>query len=306
MKVLEAKELAIRWVQDEIRTNSFDIRLSPYSPDGDPGKFMVFGKTVRIMYPRDGFYVQINRDWFSGSETPPNIKGSAFYYYFFIIDEYSRQYYICDYNQIRKFVLDFQAPKGHYYQDQTRWRGNIEILNSKSGYFRWGDERYGDQRASRFIRINNLSELIDTKDRVKFEPTIKDPIPKYGSGGESHEHKTLKEYIANNPDILGLDSNVITKVEYLFCTGDRVDILFEISDTQRAVVEIELSGTENLLIGIHQAIKYRALAASEKWCDTSDDKIKAFVVAFETAYDEVIELAKRYNINLIAIKKPIV
>jgi len=301
MTVSEAKKFAVTIIQEEIKNNDLNIQFSPTSPDGDHGKFILFNKVVRIMYPRDGFYVQINKNWFRGSEAMPNINGTDFYYYFFVIDEYRKQYFICEYNLIRKFVLDFQAPKGNDHHNQTRWRGNIEVLETNRGYFRWGDERFGEKRASRFIKINNFLEVTSLVKTNEDSLLIKEPIKKYGALGESDDHKNLKELVANNPNILNLGPSVITKVEYSFCTGDRVDILFEINDTHRAVVEIELMGEENILIGIHQAIKYRALAATEKQYSTEDKKILAFVVALETQYEEAIKLAKCYDIKLINV-----
>ena len=44
-------------------------------------------------------------------------------------------------------------------------------------------------------------------------------------------------------------------------TGDHVDVEFATRDGHVVVVEIELEGIVQLMVGAHQAVKYRALAS---------------------------------------------
>ncbi len=123
---------------------------------------------------------------------------------------------------------------------------------------------------------------------------------KYGKGGESKEHKRLKEYIANHPEEIGItDYKVKPIVEHSYVSGDMVDILFEpIEGIINMVVEIEL---DNVLPGIHQAIKYRALRCSQLGRSLTDENVKATVVAWKFKQSE-IELCTKYNINFIEKK----
>ena len=84
---------------------------------------------------------------------------------------------------------------------------------------------------------------------------------KYGPGGEGERHKVLKQFIADNPERLGLGRGK-GAVEHRFVTGDRVDVSIALADGEHCVVEIEVEG-ESTSIGAHQALKYRALRASE-------------------------------------------
>lgn len=123
---------------------------------------------------------------------------------------------------------------------------------------------------------------------------------KYGKGGESKAHRRLKEYIANHPEEIGIyDYRVHSIVEHTYVSGDMVDILFEPLDGNiNTVVEIEL---DNVLPGIHQAIKYRVLRCSQLGLTLTDENVKATVVAWKFKQSEK-ELCTKYNINFVEKK----
>jgi hypothetical protein len=96
----------------------------------------------------------------------------------------------------------------------------------------------------------------------------------------------------------------VAEVEHQFITGDRVDVLFRNHGPIRTVAEIELEGTQNIIVGIHQAIKYRSLAAAEANLHLfSKDDPGAHVVAFETGGEPAEELAAAYNVSLHAVDR---
>ncbi len=108
---------------------------------------------------------------------------------------------------------------------------------------------------------------------------------KYGTGGESAAHKRLKNHIASHPELIGLEKeNFIAKIEHPYVSGDMVDILFEhVNGKQSTVVEIEL---DNVIPGIHQAIKYRSLRCSQLNRPLNDPEICATVVAWQISPTE--------------------
>jgi hypothetical protein len=122
---------------------------------------------------------------------------------------------------------------------------------------------------------------------------------KYGSGGEGENHKRLKEWIANNPESIGLKNVSKYELEYVFLSGDTVDILFELANGNDAVVEIE---TTVPLPGGHQAIKYRALRCAERALSLHSEKVRSILVSGEVPQD-VREFCKKYNIGWYEIKK---
>ncbi len=118
---------------------------------------------------------------------------------------------------------------------------------------------------------------------------------KYGKGGESADHRNLKNYIASHPEIIGLDGGLVqARIEHPYISGDLVDILFEPNDGgTNTVVEIEL---DIVLPGIHQAIKYRALRCAELGRQLDDPGVKAVVVAWNINRAEA-DLCRKYGID---------
>jgi hypothetical protein len=83
-------------------------------------------------------------------------------------------------------------------------------------------------------------------------------------GRESEDHLKLKEFIAAHPEVIGLPAESATQMEYLFVSGDRADIIIGIGPDSWAVVEIKNWEIGDLVKGVYQAIKYRALLQAEK------------------------------------------
>ena len=80
------------------------------------------------------------------------------------------------------------------------------------------------------------------------------------SGGEGEEHRTLKEYLADNPSQLGAGLTLV-RTEYEFESGDRVDILLQDSSGNPVTVEVKpyiLSGSYG---EVWQAVRYKHIAA---------------------------------------------
>ncbi len=83
-----------------------------------------------------------------------------------------------------------------------------------------------------------------------------------GGGGEGESHRTLKEYLANNPSLFGEKLKLVA-TEYRFRSGDEADVLFEDGSGNPVTVEVKppiLSGSDQ---EVWQAVKYQHLAAME-------------------------------------------
>jgi hypothetical protein len=155
------------------------------------------------------------------------------------------------------------------------------------------------------IISNYLREHADSRPNV--ESALKENfqkkillIRKYGKGGESIAHKELKMHISLNPQLLGISRGSVKPfVEHSFVSGDMVDILFEpIEGTQNTVVEIEL---DNVLPGIHQAIKYRVLRCSQLGLPITAINVHATVVAWKLSRDEKA-LCEKYGVKYLEYK----
>ncbi len=305
MKLMEARDLVLDLILAGLPSASGSLIVDPASPDGDPGKFMIAGKVARAIHHFDGWYVPINLRWFVGSYDQPLINSTPFYWYVFALPKRRRylsdHYFICDYLQMREWVLAFTAPLGNTHRDHSSWRSDLRLYpDERSGYFRWGDEPPGiDDQPGRVFEVDNFATVIA-------------PVPlgqhvgTFGMGGESTAHKLLKYYVADHPREFGLSAAATPHVEYSFATGDRVDVMFENHLPDRTVIEVEVEGEREVCIGILQAIKYRSLAAADAGYPLLTSRVRSLVVAYSTDYVKANELADRYEIPLFAVNRELV
>ncbi len=117
-------------------------------------------------------------------------------------------------------------------------------------------------------------------------------------GGESKEHKRLKNYVAENPASLGLPTTALATIEHPFLSGDQVDVKFDLTDGTSAVVEIE---TVMPLPGAHQCVKYRALLEAQMKLALGSGKVQAILVAYHFD-DGTRQFAEGYNIRLVEME----
>ncbi len=155
------------------------------------------------------------------------------------------------------------------------WRFKEGAPDWRTGLFRYlSDEEIGNYLRALFVHVHDaerrkiavLLESVGERPPAVTEPLFEKELAriplarKYGPGGEGPEHRKLKKYIVANPEVLGLGPGTAIE-EHSFVTGDRVDVLVELANGGRVAVEVEVRGEQPTLIGAHQALKYRALAA---------------------------------------------
>lgn len=278
--------------------------LDARSPDGDMGKFSLFGQAVRVITHRDGYYLNVNLDWFRGVDAPAGISGGPIEMYCFVLKGPVTRYWLCPWRQMRAYVLDFTASTLPHYQQTVRWRSDVQGIAHApdAALFRWGDENGMEQlqKPSRIIDLGNASLMlpaVEAEDAVRHD---RDGVGR-ALGGEGQAHKLLKLYLSKHPELVGASLSAVPCVEYQFKTGDRVDLMFKNHFPERTVVEIEVEGRENLLVGVHQAVKYAALAAMERDFPVVTHRVRPHVVAYKVDYPSVIEVADRYGVNLVAV-----
>jgi hypothetical protein len=201
---------------------------------------------------------------------------------------------------MKSWVLEFDAPLGLGHRERRAWRADLQpysaAAGSDLGYFRWGDEPMGYQsRLSRIVKFNNIAQV----DPVKGKSSRVAPVP------ESEAHKRLKLYVAQHPEVVGLSDAWTGSLEHYFVTGDHVDVIFRGPGAGLCVVEVELEGSENVSIGVHQAIKYRSLAASQAGIALASPSLSACVVAYKTDYRAVRELSAKYDVSVVPVREGI-
>jgi len=129
-------------------------------------------------------------------------------------------------------------------------------------------------------------------------------LEREGQAGEGPLHRQLKEHVAQNPGSIGLEASGLSEQEYLFVCGDRCDVVFSLGEGGHAVVEIKTGERGDLVRGIYQVIKYRALMEAEKGHGDACS-VSAYLVAYDIPED-VAALAKRFNVRCFSAPRSMV
>lgn len=85
-------------------------------------------------------------------------------------------------------------------------------------------------------------------------------------GGESKSHRRFKEFVSRNPSVLGLKHTLENGVmEETLASGDTLEILLTDKNLRIGVeVKSEISGTEDVMRGVFQCVKYKCIIEAEQ------------------------------------------
>jgi hypothetical protein len=118
--------------------------------------------------------------------------------------------------------------------------------------------------------------------------------------GEGPEHKALKFYVANHPEIVGLpQGSGGGSSEYPIASGDRIDVVFERRALRFAVEVKPASASEgDQLRGVFQCLKYRVILQTESALSDNPFRVKVMLVLGGDVPHRVMELANRLGIKV--------
>lgn len=139
------------------------------------------------------------------------------------------------------------------------------------------------------------------------EPTASDysPIVKKASGGfgggESKAHKILKEYVAQNPKAIGLNSNTqIGVTEYPLPSGDCLDVSFNSKGIWVAAeVKSAISAEADIVRGLFQCVKYRAVMEAVLLSEARPQNARALLVLESSFPQSLIPLRNILGIEVV-------
>lgn len=117
------------------------------------------------------------------------------------------------------------------------------------------------------------------------------------NGGESPEHRRLKDWAAANPQALGLSRSMTGEAESDQLSGDRVDVQF--TDGKAFVVcEVKsiLSGEADWQRGLYQCVKYRAVRQAQEL--PAEPDVRAILLTERALPPELQERARALGVTL--------
>ena len=126
-----------------------------------------------------------------------------------------------------------------------------------------------------------------------------------GGGGEGLKNKELKLFIARKPQLIDLSALKTPTTEYSFPSADVCDVLVDLVDGSYAIIEIKVGDIDGELVkGIYQLIKYKALLIAEKG-HGQDIPVQIHLVAYRVP-DDVNAFACKFGIRCHVINESIV
>jgi len=134
--------------------------------------------------------------------------------------------------------------------------------------------------------------------RKKPKPKDDSKTPHHGGPAESKEHKKLKNWVADNPQGIGIRKSFgIGEKESRLLSGDEIDVLFSDGDAFKAVeVKSIRSNDEDFKRGIYQCVKYREVKKAEHAPYSVD--VQSILVTERQLNPELKERAKLLNVKL--------
>ncbi len=131
-------------------------------------------------------------------------------------------------------------------------------------------------------------------------------ISKPSQGGwstesESEEHLNLKQFISNNPKVVGLNKeSSIGIIEYLFPSSDKADVVFK-NGSKYLGVEVKsiISNDNDINRGIFQCVKYQALLRAEQKALMMPPTTRAVLVVERELPSAIQNLANTLSIKVV-------
>lgn len=123
-------------------------------------------------------------------------------------------------------------------------------------------------------------------------------------GGESDEHKTLKQFVKANPHLVGAGPSWFSEEEYALKSGDEIDVFFR-SDRQWIGVEVKSCISDKLERdyerGLYQAIKYAAVLEAQAQVDHPDAPpiVKVFLVLERALPSRLRRTAEQLGVSVL-------
>ncbi|NHZ99686.1 hypothetical protein [Massilia sp. CCM 8734] len=148
-----------------------------------------------------------------------------------------------------------------------------------------------------------------------------DPVPAVDSenkknsgggwgGGESEQHKALKLFVKNHPELVGADASWFSSNEYVLRSGDEIDVFFKSEDWWIGV-EVKSAVSDGLERdyerGLYQVVKYQAVLEAQALIDCPDKppQVRVFLVLESLLPKKYVEVAKRLKVDVKANIKPL-
>ncbi len=120
-------------------------------------------------------------------------------------------------------------------------------------------------------------------------------------GGESKEHRELKEFVAKNPAVIGLPSVTPTgDTEVRLASGDCLDVSFRTRSVWVAAeIKSAISNSADIARGIFQCVKYRSVLDATLLAEKRPQNSRAILVLGRSMPTDLLPLANMLGVEFV-------
>lgn len=120
-------------------------------------------------------------------------------------------------------------------------------------------------------------------------------------GGEGEEHKRLKAFVAEHPELLNLRGAIgITEIEHRLPSGDSLDVFFA---RGKEVIGVEVkpstSDEADIVRGLYQCIKYKAVLQARQSAELKPQNARTFLVLGGALPQALIALKNTLGVSVV-------
>jgi len=122
---------------------------------------------------------------------------------------------------------------------------------------------------------------------------------------EGPYHKVLKEFIIKHPKEFDVYDIKEKENKHTFQSGDRLDVYFKLKDGKQIAVEVKsrIFDYTDILRGIYQCVKYKAVLSAKCLAHGENDNIDAFFVIENEMSEENRKTANMLSVKYILFDK---
>jgi len=161
------------------------------------------------------------------------------------------------------------------------------------------------QRIFAYRRWREILEVLDLEPAETDFADIVSAARKFRGGGETDAHKTLKRYVADNPDVVGVPVGAKADIEYQLLSGDWLDVSFRTKKLWIAVeVKSRTSNEADIGRGLFQCVKYLAVMEAILIAKSKPVNARALLVVEGRLSSKLVALKNKLGVEVIEGVKP--
>lgn len=154
---------------------------------------------------------------------------------------------------------------------------------------------------------SHWNEVLELAGLPPVHPVTGDGVqpPRGGwGGGESADHKALKRYVYDHPDLFGAASDWFAQEEYALRSGDELDVMFK-SAKVWVGIEVKSKISDKLISdyerGLYQVVKYRAVLEAQALIDhpSNPPQVRVILVIESMLPSSLQAIASKLKVSVL-------